>query len=294
MCGLKPVDLLCLAYLMLIVILIFVGQTTFPYWKIHALLHLILIVSLIFFVSKMKDLISKNIFLFIRTFYPVAIIIFSWIELRHLRGKVTFLLDLTPIILKTEDYLFGLDNLDFFRKSSPPWLKEIFSFFYLSYYLYLPAATIPFYLKKRYALTASIIFLVTLIYLSNFLFFYLFPSLSPNYLNLSWSKNREEDTALFLSSLIDFIQEKEGVRGAAFPSSHLSAATGLTLSCWRYRSPFALVLSVFLPLIALAAINLGYHHAIDCLTGLLMGGLFYWLGLKILKKQEKKNQPMII
>lgn len=293
MINFRPADLLCLIYLKFILILILIFRPAWVHWPLHALLHVLMLTGLIFGVTKFKIKVfaARKIYSLLWTFYPVAIIIFSWMELRTLGGMIPYRFDLTSFILKAEDYLFGLRCLESFRSLFPAWIKEILSFFYLSYYFYLPIAIFPLFLKKRLAATHAIIFLATLTYLSHFIFFYFFPSLSPNYLEATWPKGKENRSALFLKRLIDFLQMKGGVRGAAFPSSHLSAAVVLTLLAWRYKNPLAMVLLIFLPLMAIAAINLGYHHALDCLAGFIIGGLLFLMGikLKLLKEDEDKQ-----
>lgn len=283
MVNFRPINLLCLIYLFLILLLIIIFRPAWLNWQIHALLHFLLIIGLTFLAAKIKKMapaLTKTYYL-LWTLYPLAIVIFSWIELKNLGEMIPYRFDLTSFILKAEDYLFGLNCLESFRRFFPSGIKEILGFFYLSYYFYLPLTILPLFLKKRIAATNSIIFLTTFTYLSHFLFFYFLPSLSPNYLEVGWPKSQENNSAFFLRRLIDFIQIKGGVRGAAFPSSHLSAAVVLTLSAWRYKNPLALVLSIFLPLMGIAAINLGYHHVLDCLAGLISGGCLFFLGSKM-------------
>ncbi len=276
-------DIICLTYLFLVLIFILLFRNNISEWEIHTLRHVLLIGGIIF-ITKFKIHKERKLWLFSQIFYPVAIIIFSWIELKPLGQMIPFRQDLTLFIIKGEAFIFGFENLKSLHRSFCFCLDEFMSFLYLSYYLILPLVTIPLFFRKKIDFTEAIIFLVTLTYLSNFLFFYFFPSLSPNYLNFWEIESKKSSRGGLFARLIDFIQTKEGVRGAAFPSSHLSAVTCLTLASWIYWNKLVAIFLSFLgPLIGFSAIYLGYHHVLDCLAGIIWGGLSFLVGLKLLK-----------
>lgn len=113
-------------------------------------------------------------------------------ELRALGHMIPFRQDLTLFIIEGEASPFGLENLEAFQRSFSSYLDELMNLIYLSYYLLLPVATIPLFCQGKIHSASAIIFLVTLTYLSNFLFFYFFPCLSPNYLISCFLGNKKQ------------------------------------------------------------------------------------------------------
>jgi len=67
------------------------------------------------------------------------------------------------------------------------------------------------------------------------------------------------------------IQGRAGVRGNAFPSSHVMLAFVVMVFCFRYFPRVAPWLLICVLLMCVGAVYDGYHYAIDVLAGALLG-----------------------
>ena len=73
--------------------------------------------------------------------------------------------------------------------------------------------------------------------------------------------------------------------GGTFPSSHITMALVVSLLALRYEKKLGYILIVITFGIAVATVYLGYHHAIDPFFGLMLGGIFYPIGIKWIKSR---------
>ena len=71
--------------------------------------------------------------------------------------------------------------------------------------------------------------------------------------------------------LVRLIQGRAGVRGNAFPSSHVMLAFVVMVFCFRYFPRVAPWLLICVLLMCVGAVYDGYHYAIDVLAGALLG-----------------------
>lgn len=277
------VDINCLAYLVLIGILLVFFHQGVEHWWSHVFVHL-LFAAAVWVVVSLGEKFSQNRWLTLfRVFYPVAVIIFAWLELKYLMTMITGDFWATPGIVKLDKLIFRVHPTVWAQKFYRPWLDELMSLFYIAYYLFLPLVALTLFCKGKRDATIAAFSLATLAYLSNFILFYLFPVLGPKHVAFLKEIGSVESTGYVFARVNRFIQAWAGVRGAAFPSSHIAGALVWTLVALRHERKLGCVLLPLLLGVSLSTIYLGYHHAVDPLSGLLWGGICYGLGQRILR-----------
>jgi len=282
---LRLTDINCLTYLALLAGALLFIQRPPTYWLRYFLLHIFLcgaILALIYFSESNSSL---KILVGARVFYPVAVLLLTWNEMNELLHLIFSHFWATELVVKLDYFLFGVHPTIWMQKFYHPALDELMCFLYTCYYLFLPIVTLILFLKKKRDETFAVFSVVTLAYFSNFIVFYFFPTLGPHMAKSLQSLSTTNYTGYLFAWINRTIQANAGVVGGAFPSSHISGATALTIIVWRYYRPLGYWLAPLVIAIAFSTVYLGYHHAVDPLIGFLWGGIFYVLGLKILKRR---------
>jgi membrane-associated phospholipid phosphatase len=123
--------------------------------------------------------------------------------------------------------------------------------------------------------------------MSNYFLFYLLPTLSPLMAgSLALLHTKTFDGYFFMNAILA-IQSKAGIAGGAFPSSHIAEVFVLALAALRYEKKLGLVLLPVTFGVAVSTVYLGYHHAVDPLSGFLWGGICYIVTLKLLQRRNE-------
>jgi membrane-associated phospholipid phosphatase len=85
--------------------------------------------------------------------------------------------------------------------------------------------------------------------------------------------------------MMAFIEHYGRVRGAAFPSAHVTGATAALWGAWKYRRwLFWTMLPVFL-MMCVSTIWGRYHYVADVLAGVATGSLGYVIGSWVMKRK---------
>ena len=156
-----------------------------------------------------------------------------------------------------------------------PWLSELLEFGYFTFYPIYPVVGGVFWAWRQRAqftcafrrFTDSLSVGYALCYAT----YLLFPTRSPlhdgNPLSIAGSST---EGGLF-HFLVRLIQNRAGVHGNAFPSSHIMLACVALVFAFRYFPRVAPVLLFSVLLMCVGAVYDGYHYAVDVLAGAGLG-----------------------
>jgi len=278
-------DIACSGYLGLLGLLLLFFHKAVPRWPLYTAAHLIFALAILEFV-RFAERNPQNSFLqFLRAFYPVAVFLIGWSSVGAVVRMFFETFWFTAPAIRMDKFLFGVHPTVWFQKYHTPWLNELMSFFYASYYLFLPSVSLVLYLKgkKKEALAAFSFLSVTL--LSNYLLFYLLPALSPAMAESVKELHTQEPSGYFFSWAVRTIQANAGIAGGAFPSSHIAEVFVLSLVAWRYIRKLGYFLLPLTLGVSVSAVYLRYHHAVDPISGYVLGGICFLATLKILKRR---------
>lgn len=279
-------DYTVICYLLVLGFLVIPFHRGVPRWGLYPICHLIIVFLIIEYLRWYTNKPTK-IFHFFRTFYPALTLAFAWTELNSL---ITMILPYwaNDFVVNLDTALFGVHPTVWVEKMFTPWLTELMNFFYAFYYLFIPICTFTLYFRGKKQETLECLFLVFFTYYTVFLLFLLFPAEGP-WVSLKDLHTVRPEGGFFLK-FNQFAQGQGSIRGGCFPSSHVAAAFTLLWATYRYQWKLGIFLSPFIFGMAAATVYCQYHHAVDALSGAILGTILYIIGVLILNKWNEKNE----
>jgi membrane-associated phospholipid phosphatase len=203
----------------------------------------------------------------LRDLYPLIWVMAFWTELDYLRTHLHAVANDAPIIV-LDRAIFGTHLHDVWIAAAPQvWLSEVLHF---SYFVYYPLIFIPPLIlaaQKRKTALQDVILRLTVTYLGCYLVYIAFPVDGPHFLATQFQGPLTEG---FFYKLVRVAQGMGDSRGAAFPSSHVTAAVTIAIIGWRWFSrPVALLLSLEAIGVVMATVYTQNHYAVDSLAGVV-------------------------
>lgn len=283
-------DYICIGYVGTLGMLLLFFHKNVTDWKLYVLIHALLLLLIIVFIRLGETYPRIRIFWVLRTFYPILIIAFGWHEMKDLVLMFYETFWTTDWLLQLDKLIFKVHPTVWFQRFYRPWLNEIMYFLYAAYYLFLPGVTLYLFFRKKKKIAVAVFSVVSLNYLSNFMLFLLLPAVGPKVSAALNTLHGAEPTGYFFAWLNQLVQGNVGVFGAAFPSSHVSGALVWSLLAFRYFKKIGYVMAPAVIGIMVAAVYLGYHHALDLVCGVVWGAICYFIGIALirLRKEDPK------
>lgn len=237
--------------------------------------------------------------LFLRDWYPVALIMFFFSEVGR-AVNVFFPFWLEPYLIQSDYALFGQHAYEYLAPRFTPFLTELFAFAYWAYYPMIPLVAAVFYFSRRGkagSLTPRFEHvmnrLCAILYLC-YMCILLFPARGPHHaLHVTIA---ELTSGGFFFNFVLAVQERSSVIGAAFPSAHAAAAwTMLLVLRHDFKKTFWALLPVVI-LLSLSTFVLQYHYWVDAVAGfflaLALEGFMTWCENKLQRRdREGAVQP---
>lgn len=283
----RVTDIACTGFLGFVGLLLIFFHKAVPAWPQYVFFHAVWVILILELVRLGEEHPQNRIFWFLRTFYPIAVFLFGWSEVgaivRMFFGTFWF----TGPAIAMDKFLFGVHPTVWFQQFYNPVLDEVMGVFYGGYYLFMPTVVLVLYLKGKREETLAAFSFLSVTLLSNYFLFYLLPTLSPLMAAGLSELHTLKYTGCLFTWFIRTIQAKAGMAGGAFPSSHISEVIVLALVAFRYERKLGRVLLPAAIGVAVSTVYLGYHHAVDPLSGLIWGGLCYVVTLKILRARNE-------
>jgi len=266
-----PTDYLVLifSYLMILISFLFFNTLHQPaLFLIADITILITLFCLIFHKKRITDSASYRL----HSLLPLISLVVYYLQATacdHLIFRESF----DPFLIAGEHCLFGNLNLPASFSGNHLLVDELMHFFYFSYYLILFIPGIIM-LSKRSPKAHEMIFSLTLMMYTHFIFFILFPGDGP-------VANRAEifPKGLIFVLLMNIIYEIGGNQGGgAFPSTHVAAPVMIFLYSFSGFGQNRRPIQLAMPGIILATVYCSYHYIVDILAGLITGIVFYFIG----------------
>ncbi|MBN1223162.1 MAG: phosphatase PAP2 family protein [Candidatus Aminicenantes bacterium] len=281
----RLMDIACSGYLAFVGLLLLFFHKAVSHWPVYAVAHFVLALIVLEFV-RFAERKPRNFSLrFLRTFYPIGIFLIAWSTVNAVVRMFFGTFWFTEPAILMDKFLFGTHPTVWIQQHYNPWLDELMNFFYATYYLFLPGVSLLLYFKgKKKEAVATFSFLSVALF-SNYLLFYLLPTLSPAMAEGVRELHTQNNSGYFFSWAVRTIQSGAGVAGGAFPSSHIAEIFVLSLAAWRYMRKLGYFLLPLTLGVSISTVYLRYHHAVDPIFGYFLGGICFVLTLRILKRR---------
>ncbi len=281
---LSPTERLTLFFLIGLALLTFFHRGQVPLWR-SQLLFYGLLTALLFILGLFPDRMnSRGIGRILKDFSPIFFVILTYQSLGNL---IQYLWpDVDSYLIQIDHFLFGVHPTVWMERWITPWLTDLLSLAYLSYYFLPVILIVTLYLRGRQDEFERSVFILTFGYYLSFVGYILFPAIGPRFtqvhlysipLDGSWITDWVRDT---LNAL-------EHNKRDCMPSGHTQIALMVLYLSHRYEK---MLFRIFLPVVCaliFSTVYLRYHYVID----LFAGTLFATGSLLIASRLYKRSLP---
>lgn len=286
--NLKLADRTAVAYTAAAALLLVIAGADVPGRWGRVAVHLAIIVAVLALVRLAPH---RGVWGIARAVYPLPLLLFWWGQLEHEIPLLWGSYWTTDWLVRGDAALFGGHPTVLVQTLFTPWLDELMAFCYLSYYLFL-AVPVVLVFKRQFDDAVAGYGAILLTYAANFTLFVLFPANSPPQILEQYPGLQASPfTGFVLGDLIRSLQATDSVTGAAFPSSHIAGSMVCTLVALRFLPRLGRVLVPLLFGMSVATVYLGYHHALDPISGLLLGAAGYAAARRIEPGLSRTTAP---
>lgn len=290
----RLVDFICLGYLALIGFLLIFFHKNVHGWLRFVAIHALIIFVILELVRSAEKKPQLKILWILRTFYLILVILFCWNEMNGLLLMFYGDFWMSNVVIRIDKFIFGVHPTLWVQQFYRPWLDELMYALYSGYYLFTPIVSVTLFIKKKKEETLAGLSIASLAYLSNYVLFYILPAVGPQHVGLLQELSLAHSTGYFFGAATRLIQANGGVMGAAFPSSHITGVVVWTLVAFRYQRKLAYALMPLAVGVAVSTVYLGYHYAVDPLSGFIWGAICFFIALKWLKKRGEDPKSTIL
>ncbi|MDD5772310.1 MAG: phosphatase PAP2 family protein [bacterium] len=263
-------DKFTLGYLITVLIIILCFPEI-PNGTIFILAHLFVIAAIFLLIYLFEKKQDSKIIRFFRFWYPAVLYTFLYEETGRL-NHIIYKENLDVFFQNIEFSVFrSQPSIWLSEKFSYLWLKEIFQFFYFSYYLLIPVLGLILYFKdlKKFQ---HFIFVTSFTFYFCYLIYIFLPVVGPLIFELP-----KMEGVVFVP-LMNFIYAYAEKPGAAFPSSHVAVALIIVFFSYKYNRKYFYFFMIDVIFLAIATVYGGYHYVIDVFAGIVTAVGCYYSG----------------
>lgn len=217
-----------------------------------------------------------------RHWYPHLFFLYCFEELANLMTLVTPHWQDAKLIA-FDHWLTGVHPSVWMEQFATPFRNDVMQLVYFSYFTYLLIIGLVLYVRREWYAYWSVMTYSMVGYSIGYVIAVFFPVESPWFAMAGWWKEPLQGGPV--TAMMAFIEHYGRVRGAAFPSAHITGATAAMWGAWKFRRwVFWAMLPVFV-LMCVSTIWGRYHYVADVLAGLVTGTLGYLIGRWLMKRK---------
>jgi membrane-associated phospholipid phosphatase len=247
---------------LMMVVLLFREQI--PFWR-SLLFRYTLWMGVLFVLKLTSDRrILGRVGAFLDDFSPLFFVVLIYLSLGDL---IQYLhADVDPALIRIDYFLCGVHPTVWMERWIVPWLTDVMSFCYFSYYFLPPILVSTLYLRNRKEDFDEAMFVLLFGYYLSFICYILFPAIGPRY-TLTHLQSGPLEASFFTDFVRDILNAAEHNKRDCMPSGHTQMALMVLFLSYRLkRRLFYILLPVVCGLI-LSTVYLRYHYVIDLVVG---------------------------
>ncbi|MGA7561767.1 MAG: phosphatase PAP2 family protein [Desulfobaccales bacterium] len=174
--------------------------------------------------------------------------------------------DVDPQLIRIDFFLFGVNPTVWMQRWIVPWLTDVLSVAYLSYF-FLPARLIhTLYLKNPRRDFDLAVFVLLLCWYLSFVGYILFPAIGPRY-TLAHLQTVPLKGGFIADFVRHFINLVENNKRDCMPSGHTVIAVIVLFLSYRYARVLFYLFCPIAGALILSLVYLRYHYVIDLFAG---------------------------
>ncbi len=261
-----PTQGLTLLFLMALSLLVLLFHSRIPLWRTLLFRYFLLIGFLLILRLSTEGRFKSQWGEFLNAFSPILYVILIYESLGDLIQYLRS--DIDAILIQMDRMIFGTHPTLWTERWIVPWLTDLMSLFYVSYYFLPVIFVVLLYLKKRRIEFNESIFILTFGYYLSFIGYILFPAIGPRF-----TLAHLQSVPLEGSFLTDFVRDTlnylEHNKRDCMPSGHTQIALMVLYLAYRYER---VLFYIYLPIICgliLSTVYLRYHYVVDLFAGIL-------------------------
>ena len=217
---------------------------------------------------------------FWRHWYPHLFFLFCFEELAYLMTLYTPGWQDSKLI--AADYrLTGVHPSIWLEQFATPFRNDAMQFVYFTYFAYLLIVAATLYFRRDWFAYWSVMTISLSGYMIGYFIAMFFPIESPYFAMAGWWKAPLHGGPF--TAMMNFIEHYGRVRGAAFPSAHVTGATAALWGAWKFRRPLFWFLLPFYIGMCASTVWGRYHYLVDVFAGMLTGTIGYFIGTWVMK-----------
>ena len=260
----SPTEGLTIFFLIGLSLLALVFRGQIPLWR-SLIFRYVILLGLLFVLKLSYD--TKKVGKVGAFFHPFSPLLFIILIYESLGDLIQHLHpDVDPWLIRIDLFIFGVHPTVWIEQWIVPWLTDMMSLAYISYYFLPVILVVVLYLKNRKLEFDESIFVLAIGYYVSFVGYILFPAIGPRY-----TMTHLYSVPLEASFITDFVRDVlnalEHNKRDCMPSGHTQIVLIVLYLAHRYEK---FLFYIFFPIICgliLSTVYLRYHYVIDLFVG---------------------------
>ena len=224
---------------------------------------------------------SSRCWHFWRHWYPHLFFLFCFEELALLMTLYTPHWQDSKLIA-ADYWLTGVHPSVWLEQFATPFRNDVMQLLYFTYFTYLLLVGLGLYLRRDWHAYWSVMTYSMAGYMTGYFIAMFFPIESPWFAMAGWWTGPLHGGPF--TAMMAFIEHYGRVRGAAFPSAHITGATAALWGAWKFRRWLFWALLPLYVGMCTSTVWGRYHYFVDVLAGIVTGTLGYVIGSWIMTR----------
>ena len=283
----SPSQGLTLFFLTGLFLLVLLFRDQIPLWRSLLFRYAVWIGLLFAFQLVSRQRRAGHLGSFLYDFSPILFIILIYESLgdliQHLRQ------DIDPSLIQIDLFLFGIHPTVWAERWIMPWLTDVMSFFYVSYYFVPVILVAMLYFRRQRQHFDGAIFVLLFGYYISFIGYILFPAIGPRFTLMGLQTVPLEGS--FLTDFVrDTLNQLEHNRRDCMPSGHTQLSLMSLYLAYRYQRKLLYLLAPLVAGLIASTIYLRYHYVIDLFAGVAVAAACVIMAPRLYELWNRKNE----
>jgi len=283
----SPSQGLTLFFLTGLFLLVLLFRDQIPLWRSLLFRYAVWIGLLFAFQLVSRQRRAGHLGSFLYDFSPILFIILIYESLgdliQHLRQ------DIDPSLIRIDLFLFGVHPTVWAERWIMPWLTDLMSFFYISYYFVPVILVAVLYFRRQKQHFDQAIFVLLFGYYLSFIGYILFPAIGPRFTLMGLQTVPLEGS--FLTDFVrDTLNQLEHNRRDCMPSGHTQLSLMSLYLAYRYQRKLLYLLAPLVAGLIASTIYLRYHYVIDLFAGVAVAAACVIMAPRLYELWNRKNE----